>query len=387
MSRLVLQLPVGPRPGPLPYVRLETGASAADHGQAQPALLPTAGATIGVWPAEQLTLLGLQLPAMPAARLQAALAGTLEDRLLGDVALQHLAAAPREEDGSLRWAACCEREALRQALDLLEQAGREVARVVPEPALLEPGWACLQRLDEQRVRLLWRDTSGEAGWLHLQQQDSAAACPQRPLGVLVEPGLEDLAAQWLGAGVAQQTCDRAQWLARAADCAWDLRQFELAPRAAAQRAWYVLREQAATPAWRRVAWLAGTLVGLELIGLNLHAAQLRRRQAALELQLQTTVAQAIPGAPAVLDPAVQMRRALDQARQRTGAPTGDGLEVLMGRAALLLGGARPLALDFHPGRLSLRLAGGQAAAAARRCQAQGLACSADGDSLVVAASD
>ena len=387
MTRLVLQLPVGHRPGTVPYVRLDAGGSVTEHGEAQPALLPKAAAMVGVWPAEQLTLLGLQLPAMPSARLQAALAGALEDRLLGDVALQHLAAAPREPDGSLRWAACCEREALRQSLDLLEQAGCEVGRVVPEPALLEPGWACLQRLDDSRVRLLWRDAAGEAGWLHLQQQEPGAACPQLPLGVLVEPGLEDLAARWFGAAAAQHACERSQWLARAADSAWDLRQFELAPRAAAQRAWNVLREQAATPAWRRVAWLAGTLAALELIGLNLHAAQLRRQQAALEGQLQATVAQALPGAPAVLDPGVQMRRALDQARQRTGAPTSDGLEVLMGRAAQVLAGARPLALDFHPGRLSLRMASGQAAAASQRCQEQGLACSVEGSSLLVSASD
>ena len=387
MTRLVLQLPVGHRPGVVPYVRLDAGGSAGEHGEAQPALLPKAAAVVGVWPAEQLTLLGLQLPAMPSARLQAALAGALEDRLLGDVALQHLAAAPREPDGSLRWAACCEREALRQSLELLEQAGCEVGRVVPEPALREPGWACLQRLDDSRVRLLWRDAAGEAGWLHLEQQEPGAACPQLPLGVLVEPGLEPLASRWFGAAAALHPCERSQWLARAGDSAWDLRQFELAPRAAAQRLWNLLREQAATPAWRRVAWLAGTLAALELIGLNLHAAQLRRHQAALERQLQVTVAQAIPGAPAVLDPGLQMRRALDQARLRSGAPTSDGLEVLMGRAAQLLAGARPLALDFHPGRLNLRLAPGQAAAASQRCQEQGLACSVEGGSLRVSASD
>ena len=114
---------------------------------------------------------------------------------------------------------------------------------------------------------------------------------------------------------------------------------------------------------------------------------LRRQQAALEGQLQATVAQALPGAPAVLDPGVQMRRALDQARQRTGAATSDGLEVLMGRAAQVLAGARPLALDFHPGRLSLRMASGQAAAASQRCQEQGLPCSVEGSSLLVSASD
>ncbi len=387
MTRLVLRLPVGNRTGAVPYVRLAAGSSAGEHGEVQAALLPKASAVLGVWPAEELTLLGLQLPAMPSARVQAALAGALEDRLLGDLSQQHLAAAPREADGSLRWAACCERAALRQSLDQLEQAGCEVGQVVPEPALLEPGWACLQRLDDTRVRLLWRDAAGEAGWLHLQQDQADAACPQVPLGILVEPGLDPLAVRWFGEGAALQTCDRAQWLARAADSAWDLRQFDLLPRAAAQRLWNMLREQAAMPAWRRVAWLAGTLAALELLGLNLHAAQLRGQQAALEQRLQTTVAQALPGAPAVLDPGLQMRRALDQARARAGAPTGDGLEVLMGRAAQLLAGARPLALDFRPGRLSLRLASGQAAPASRRCQEQGLDCRVDGSSLVVATSD
>lgn len=385
MSRLVLRLPADERPGAVPYVRLDAGGAVGAAGETQLALLPKLGPCIAVWPAEELTLLGLQLPAMPAARLQAALAGALEDRLLGEVSQQHLAAAPREADGSVRTAACCDRAALRRALDRLDHNGLEVGRVVPEPALLEPGWACLQRLDDEHVRVVWRDTSGEAGWLHLRADGGAATCPRLPLRILVEPGLEDLAEAWFGGAVEREPCDRGRWLARAAESGWDLRQFDLAPRAAAQRLWSSVREQAATPAWRRVAWLGATLVALELLGMNLHALQLRRRQADLERQLDSTVAQALPGTPALLDPSLQMRRALDAARLRAGAPTSDGLEVLMGEAARVLGGTRPLALDFVPGSLSLRLPPARAAGAAQRCSALGLACSASGDSLTVSA--
>ncbi len=381
MTRLLLVLPVGGRPGAVPYARLDDDAHVLEHGEAQLALLPRAAQLIGLWPAEQLTLLGLQLPAMPAARLQAALAGALEDRLLADLASQHLAAGPREPDGSLRWAACCARAPLAQSLQRLHDAGLAAPRVVPEPALLQPGWACLQRLDESRVRLLWRDAAGEAGWLHLDESDRPDAGPSMPAGLLVEPGLEAVAARWFGAEAQLETCTRAQWLQRAASSAWDLRQFELAPRAAAQRLWASLREQAATPAWRRVGWLAGALIALQLLGLNLHALQLRGEQAALQRQLRSVVAQAIPGAPAVLDPGLQMRRALDQARRRVGAPTSDGIEALMGQAASVLDGARPLALDFAGGRLELRLPAGQASAAARRCIVQDLPCSVHGNTL------
>ena len=381
MIRLVFCLPVGLKPGTVSYLRLEASAPPGEVGQAQLALLPRAAQGIGVWPAEHSSLLAVQLPAMPASRLQAALAGALEDRLLGDWALQHLAAGPRDSDGSLRWAACCERSALRQSLRQLEQAGREVARVVPEAALLEPGWACLQRLQGQTLRLLWRDATGEAAWLHLQADADASACPAAPARLLVEPGLEDVARRWFGDDTALQPCDRAQWLARAADSPWDLRQFELAPRAAAQRLWGTLREQLGSPPWRRATWLAGLLAGLQLLGLNLHALQLSRQRTRLEAQLQATVSQALPGEPAVLDPTLQMNRALDQARQRVGEPTGDGLEVMMGEAVRVLGGARPLALDFARGRLELRLAPGLAQPAAMRCQARDLSCSVSGDTL------
>ncbi len=387
MMRLVFRLPANESSTAVEYLRLDAGAHGAETGYAQLALLPRVAQSIGVWPAERLSLLAVRLPAMPQARWQAALAGALEDRLLGDIAQQHLAAGPRETDGGLRWAACCERSALRAALQQVEQAGREVSRVVPESALLEPGWACLQRLDESRLRLLWRDAAGEAAWLHLQADDQTPACPLAPEGVLCEPGLEDLARRWFGAQAPLQPCDRGQWLARATESRWDLRQFELAPRAAAQRLWSNLREQAGSRAWRRVAWLAATLAGLQLLGLNLHAMQLRGQLDRLQQQMQTTVAQALPGTPALLDPHLQLSRALDEARQRVGQPTGSGLEVLMGQAARVLGGTRPLALDFAPGKLRLQLPTGQANAAALRCAEGGLRCSVQGDSLLVQAAD
>ena len=382
MSRIVLRLPTGNRPGAVPYVRLDTAGSPVEEGEAQPSLLPRAALAIGVWPAEQLTLLATSLPPMPQARLQAALTGALEDRLLGSIEGQHLAAGPRAPDGAVRWAACSERASLAQAMLALEQAGLGLARVVPEPALLEPGQACLQRLDGARARLLWRDAQGEAAWLHLGIDDDCTASPVVSRA-LVEPGLEDLARKWLGGEVELEACAPANWLARAADCTWDLRQFELAPRAAAQRLWTSLREQASSPAWRRAGWLAATLAGLQVLGLNLQALQLRHQRSELERQVQRVVDQALPGTPAVLDPSLQMSRALDQARQRVGEPTSDGLEVLMGAAAGVLGGMRPRALDFSAGRLELQLPAGRAEAAMPRCAEQGLACSVSGDKLLV----
>lgn len=384
MSRLVLRLPAGSRPGAVPYVRLDASGAPTEEGETQLALLPRTLVTVGVWPAEHLTLLATSLPSMPSARLQAALAGALEDRLLGDMASQHLAAGPRADDGGVRWAACCDRAALADSLELLVQAGLRPDRVVPEPALLEPGWACLQRLDSERVRLLWRDAQGEAAWLHVPATDDGSACPT-VTGVIVEPGLESLARAWFGTGIELQVSEPAQWLARAADSTWDLRQFELAPRAAAQRLWAELREQAATPAWRRVGWLAAALAVVQVLGLNLQALQLRHQRSALEGQLQRVVDQALPGSPAVLDPALQMSRALDQARQRVGQPTSDGLETLMGAAAGVLDGTRPMALDYTSGHLDLRLPPGRADAAMQRCALKDLACSVSGDTLRVQA--
>jgi general secretion pathway protein L len=359
------------------------GNAAPQHGSEQAALLPRAARVVLVWPAEQLTLLALQLPALPPARLQAALAGALEDRLLDDAATQHLAAGPRRADGGIELACACARAPLADCLQRLAQAGHAVAAVVPEPALLAPGEAWLQRGGDA-LRLLWRDARGEAGWLAQGADAAPLALPR----IDCEPGLQEQARACGGAAAEVRKLTTSDFLARAADSDWDLRQFELAPQAAMQRGLRGLGRELRTPAWRRAGWLAALLLLVQFGGIELQALRLGRQRHQLQTQVQDVVSAALPGAPAILDAGVQMRRALDAARLRAGRPATDGIEALMGIAAQVLpDGDAVHSLDFDSGVLHLGLDPAAAGTAALRCDALGLPCAADGAGLSIHGAD
>uniref|UniRef100_E6PJZ9 Putative general secretion pathway protein L n=1 Tax=mine drainage metagenome TaxID=410659 RepID=E6PJZ9_9ZZZZ len=406
MSTLIVRLHSGSSAGvggkstALDYTLLNAGGQATDNGHAQPALLPRAQRVVAVLPAEQLTLLALNLPAMPPQRLQAALAGALEERLLHDPAGVHLAAGPREAGGSVRLACACERAPLAAALQTLAQAGREPAAVVPEPALLAPAEAWLSAMPGG-LRLLWRDADGEAAWLHLPTDATAGATPAdstheaspapelltaRPTRVLVDPDLQDLATRWFGTNAEITPITHAALLARATQSGWNLRQFELAPQAAMQRGIAGLAKQFRAPAWRRVAMLVGVLLLVQIVGINLVAMKLRSARNQLQTQVQTVVSEALPGTPAVLDARLQMQRALDNARIRAGKPTSTSVEALMGAAAQVLPEKTTIGkLDYTPSQLQLDLGSAQAAAAQARCGLLQLPCKAEGGKLSVGA--
>ena len=406
MSTLIVRLhpgsaaDAGGKSSALDYTLLNAGGQATDNGHAQPALLPRAQRVLAVLPAEQVTLLALNLPAMPPQRLQAALTGALEERLLHDPAGVHLAAGPREPDGSVRLACACERGPLAAALQTLAHAGREPAAVVPEPVLLAPAEAWLTARPGG-LRLLWRDADGEAAWLHLPADASAGGAaasvaaevspaPElltaRPTRVLVDPDLQELAARWFGSAAEITPITPAALLARATQSGWNLRQFELAPQAAMQRGIAGLAKQFRAPAWRRVAMLVGVLLLVQIAGINLAAMKLRSTRNQLQTQVQTVVSEALPGTPAVLDARLQMQRALDTARSRAGKPTSTSVEALMGAAAQVLPQQITIRkLDYTPGLLQLELDSSQAAAAQARCRLLQLSCRAEGSKLSVGA--
>jgi general secretion pathway protein L len=391
MQTLVLRLPPLAAAHPLPeldYVLLDAQARVLSAGREQVALLPRGGRVVALVDAADASVLSVALPALPANRLQPALVGALEDRLLQDAALLHLAAGPPADDGTVLLASAVPKEPLRQAIADLARAGHEPQQVVPEAALLAPGEALLQ-LGAQGPRLLWRDRQGEAAWLPLIAAAAAAPVPlpQAPERLWVQDGAPPLlGAIELPADLTPQTISSADWMARAAQSPWNLRQFDLAPKHAISRGWNGLRQQLASPEWRRVGKLLALLAAVQLVGMNAAAWQLARNAHELQQKLDAIAAQALPGVPAILDPQLQVQRALDAARQRAGR-AGDGdLDVLLGRAAgVVPEGVVPTALEFSTGQLQLTLPAGAAAQAAERCIAAGLRCSAQGDVLTVAA--
>lgn len=393
MTTLVLRLPPLAAAHPLPaldYVLVDTGGRAGEAGQTQAALLPRADRVIAVVDAQDTTLLALDLPPLPVARLGAALRGALEDRLLQDTEELHLATGPRNDDGGTAQACAAPAVPLQQAVADLARAGREPHGIVPEAALLAPGEAALQET-AGGPRLLWRDAQGEAAWLPLILAADAATPQALPLPVTPEhlyigQGAEERLS-WLDLpqGLEPAALSDADWLARAATSRWNLRQFDLAPQRALRRGISGLRDMLASAAWRRVGWMLLLLAAVQLVGMNLRALQLAREQRGLQARIDAAAGAALPGAPAILDAGLQLQRALDTARARAGKPSEADLDTLMGLAATVLPPhIAPTALHYTGNQLQLTLPADAAAQAMQRCVPAGLRCTADGKVLTIA---
>jgi general secretion pathway protein L len=161
------------------------------------------------------------------------------------------------------------------------------------------------------------------------------------------------AERWLGRPV--EVLGEPERLVAAAGSAWNLRQFDLAPR---HRGWQALRGLASRLGgrrWRAARWGLAALAGVQLAGLNAWAWQQRqavaeRRQAMVNL-LQATH----PQVRAVLDAPAQMARETERLRAAAGRAGDADLETLLAAAAAAWPAAQGPArsLGFEPGRLVL----------------------------------
>lgn len=364
MSTLLLHLPLA-APGPhteYSYTLTADGHSAVRHGSCAPALLPTpgrAGETVAVVPVQALSwqrvTLPQNLPLANAPRLRAVLEGLLEDRLLDDPAQLHFALQPGACAGEAAWVAVCDRAWLQQHLQLLEAAGRPVARVVPEFAPLADG-ATYCALGTPDAAWLLATGLGAGQGLALLPP---AAADEEPPTVLADPAVAALAEQTLGRTVALATAgERAL---RAARGTWDLAQLDLASRGRAR----LLRKSGSlagallrAPQWRAARWAVGLLAAVHLVGLNAWAWQERQSLAAKQASVRGVLTQTFPQVKVVVDAPVQMERELAALRQSAGSLGPGDLEPMMaatGQALqAALPGVRPQALEYANNELRLR---------------------------------
>ena len=93
-----------PRAGAdIAYVLSTDGLAVTDHGVCAPALLPRADSVVLVLADADVAWHRVVLPKAPAARLRAALAGTIEEALLDDPERVQLAVAPGAVPGQPAW--------------------------------------------------------------------------------------------------------------------------------------------------------------------------------------------------------------------------------------------------------------------------------------------
>ena len=400
MSTLLVSLSLEPATSATEWAFALTadGRTVSDHGRAAAALLPmprgTGAEVVAVVPVQALAWHRIELPkgiTPGTPRLRAALEGLLEEQLLDDPETLHLALQPGARAGGPAWVAVCSRAWLRQALQVLEGAGRPVGRIVPEFAPEGPLALAVTGDAQQPLAV----ASSDDGVLALPLTAAALGLlPPLPEDApcVAEPAAAAAAEQVLQRKLTLQQAPQ-RWV-QAARTAWDLAQFEFASSARAR----ALKKFASgwadvlhAPAWRPVRWAAVLLVAVNLVGLNAWAwkerAALQDKRDAVRRVLTDT----FPQVKTIVDAPVQMEREVAALRQQTGTASPRDLDAMMAAMGTALpAGRAPAAMEYTGSVLrvlGLSLSPEEFRTVATQLRTQGYAATQEGAVLVLAAED
>lgn len=437
MSQLVVRLPLpdAAAPGHFAYALSDNGQDVLRHGVAEAALLPCAGVqdVVALVPVQALSWHQVELPKGSTSsvhRLRAVLDGLLEDRLLDEPASLHMALAPGGAVTGRTWVAVCHAGWLRTRLDVLEQAGCAVGRIVPEfhPALLPaepathepalpdaetpvpgaPPDARLLAIAHEDASPCWVRTGSDLAdgphapgvlvWpLPLPEAATlteTATPPQRMGGATVPPGqiqadpaIAQAAEHWLHQPVA--IVPQAQRWLQAAQSPWNLAQMAFANagsdrlRKRASQGWHRFVH---APQWRAVRWGLLALLLVQLAGLQWWAWRTRAELAARKGEITTLLTSTFPEVQTVIDAPVQMQRQLVQLRQGSGVLTPHDLEARLATTARHLPDARLQGLQWDGSQLRLKglaVNGAQQSAWQSALEAQGLQARQEGTDWLI----
>lgn len=363
MHSLLLLLPAVPFGPSATYGAAELDLATAERmtppGNTPVALLPGAPRqteVVAIVPAMALSWHRVTLPAglgRHGARLQAALQGLLEDKLLQDTQQVHLALQPQWQSGEPVWVAACDKTWLQGHLQGLQDAGLSVKRIVPEFAPPASGrqW---HALGNETDGWLWccDAVQGVAGW-------PLAAAAQWPAIGFAEASLHAQAglATWMQARTdanVELTDMAAHWLT-AARGDWEMAQFEFQSDARSRRWQDLLRATnmlARGPQWRAVRWGLAALMLSQLVGLQAWAWMTRSQWQNEEARWTQILQQTFPKIAVVVDAPAQMAREVARLRQGSGQLTPQDFESQMqalGRA--LPAASSPNRLNYQDGQL------------------------------------
>lgn len=337
------------------FVFSRDGRSVDQEGMAPLAQLPKAERVVLVAQDEDLAWLPVRLPKTATARLKEVLAGALEDQLLEDPALTHLALSQQGlREGESSWVAALHKPWLERCLAQLNTAGLQADALVgaAEP---QPSVAAHARLNgEGQVLAVVAGPHGVALW------------------PLEWPGWRSRFSEvlpWTAEPAAAQALsdqghapDRLlAWGERALSAAavgTNLLQFDLAPQMKGSRAvlaaWAAFKERR----FRAVHVGLGALVVVQLIGLNASAWQARRDIRELEARAEAIVREGFPSIKVVVDPVVQAERELQAMRRASGQAGPTDLETWVDLAsAVWAGQPEPLVkLQLQPQGVSMEAA-------------------------------
>ena len=347
------------------YVLSTDGMGILRQGRASATLLPKADTVIAWVSPTDLSWHRITLPRAPAAKLRAALIGVLEDQLLDDEAAVHLAIAPEAGAGAPSWVAAMHKQWLTEHLTTLEKAGAFVERVVPAlwPGDLAQGhfFTSTDSTDGSSAQT-WV-VFGDAHGVHCLRMAGTLIRDQLPVwsaqGVRwsASPAVAAQAERWLGAPVA--VLSDAEHALQAVRSLWNLRQFDLAPRARGSRVLRNAWKRALTPAWRPIRLGLLSLVVLQIVGMNLWAWHQRRAIDERKLAMVSLLKASHPSIGTIVDAPLQMRRATDNLRASAGRVGDADLESALAMATVAWpdGQAPAQSLRFESNRLTLVVSG------------------------------
>ena len=374
MSTLIILLAAQPRlampasdrlaaPAEFAYVLSTDGQRVTERGRAAPSALPRAATVVAVPRPGDVAFQRIALPKAPAARMRAALTGVMEEALLEDESEVHLALAPEAKPGEEHWVAVIDKPWLRIQLDALEAGGVALDRVAPAwwPDEGAAGHVYREGGPDDAATLAWRDPQGVVCVplaSELARTLPAGLAPDSPVRWSATPETAAAASEFTGQPVASVT-DEEQAL-RGARSGWNLLQFDMTPqRRGVKQIRDIATRFAFDPGWRMTRIGLGALVVVELVGLNVRAAQehgeIARRQAAIA----STVGAAFPNIKTLYDPAAQAQRAIDGLRAAAGHPGDGDIETLLQAAESAWPQAHsPIdGLKYESGRLTLPATG------------------------------
>jgi general secretion pathway protein L len=379
MRTLIIQLPSGP-PSPTlayPHARVEgePGTRPLALQWAAAALLPAADRqteTVALVPAAALSWHRVELPTglhKQAQRVQAALQGLLEDRLLDDPDQVHLALQTDWANTPRPWVAACDRAWLSAHLQALEQAGLTVHRIVPE---LSPGTTAspvqLTALGDADTGWLWVSHPERGVWgqpwsalhpagLTTHERLGLSEAERATATLLAEPAAVALATELLGTGV--RLMPPAQhWLAAVAGD-WDLAQFGLRANARSRQLKNWQRTASSlwhSPAWRPARWGLWVLLAAQLVGLNAWAWKTRADWQVQQSSWAQVLRETFPQTTLVVDAPLQMAQQVDRLRQNSGQLGAGDLEAMLAALGQSLppGLAAPRQWSFQTGQMRLQ---------------------------------
>jgi general secretion pathway protein L len=409
MTTLIVTLPTAlPTPTTTCSIVLtRDGRTVNQQTEAPPSLWPDTadGEIVAVVPASQLSWHQLTLPKgtldrglfqdSGPSRLRTVIEGLIEDRLLDEPEQLHFALEPGAQAGGPTWVALCNRNWLKAWLQALEQAGKPIARIVPQAAPLAPDVtapALLQIMGTpEAAQLLWSTSNGVS---LLPLSGPSIALVNAGLGgaippeVVAEPAIAALAEQHFPGRVGLQTGP--QRALAAAASAWDLAQFDLlrSRRARTQKrlsGWGsdLLR----APHWRPARWAVLALVVVNVAGLQAWSWKEQSTLAAKRNAIRDLLTTTFPDVRVVVDAPLQMERSLTALQRQNGAASSADLEEMLGRFQTVAPEiAAPTALEFIAGELRLKLPTADAVnseSVNARLQAYGYTAKIQGENLVL----